>query len=275
MSVTNRPRNSFTLSWSMCRSPPCRCRRVPATTDGRRAAVTALARACIALTRRSALPVPPTTRACCPPEVRDGGRADATAGAGGGARAAAAGRRRRDGRGARAEAARGARAAGARRGPDRDGRHLVDALWPAEVPESGRQALHSHVSRLRGHLGPAATRLQTRPDGYRLELGADELDVAQARALLAAARGRAGPTRPRATALLREAHGALARAGARRPHRRRADRRRGRGVRAAAPGGDRRADRQRDRRRAGGRGRSASRPRRWPRTRCASPRSCC
>ncbi|MDQ4103976.1 MAG: winged helix-turn-helix domain-containing protein, partial [Actinomycetota bacterium] len=25
--------------------------------------------------------------------------------------------------------------------------HLVDALWPSEVPESGRQALHSHVSR--------------------------------------------------------------------------------------------------------------------------------
>jgi DNA-binding response OmpR family regulator len=24
--------------------------------------------------------------------------------------------------------------------------HLLDALWPAEVPESGRQALHSHVS---------------------------------------------------------------------------------------------------------------------------------
>ncbi|GAA2858474.1 hypothetical protein GCM10010517_16920 [Streptosporangium fragile] len=32
---------------------------------------------------------------------------------------------------------------------------LVDALWPAEAPESGRQALHNHVSRLRAHLGPA------------------------------------------------------------------------------------------------------------------------
>jgi DNA-binding SARP family transcriptional activator len=47
---------------------------------------------------------------------------------------------------------------------------LVDALWPSEVPESGRQALHSHVSRLRGGLGPAASRLRTRHDGYRLEL---------------------------------------------------------------------------------------------------------
>ena len=45
---------------------------------------------------------------------------------------------------------------------------LVDALWPSEVPESGRQALHSHVSRLRGHLGAAAARLETQPDGYRL-----------------------------------------------------------------------------------------------------------
>ncbi|HEX8760938.1 MAG TPA: winged helix-turn-helix domain-containing protein [Pseudonocardiaceae bacterium] len=46
--------------------------------------------------------------------------------------------------------------------------HLVDALWPSEIPESGRQALHSHVSRLRGHLGPAAARLETLANGYRL-----------------------------------------------------------------------------------------------------------
>ena len=30
---------------------------------------------------------------------------------------------------------------------------LVDALWPSAPPESGRATLHSHVSRLRGHLG--------------------------------------------------------------------------------------------------------------------------
>jgi predicted ATPase/DNA-binding SARP family transcriptional activator len=65
---------------------------------------------------------------------------------------------------------------------------LLDALWPAEIPESGRQALHSHVSRLRAHLGPAASRLQTGHDGYRLELGRDELDVTRARAMLASAR---------------------------------------------------------------------------------------
>jgi hypothetical protein len=37
--------------------------------------------------------------------------------------------------------------------------HLVDALWPSEPPESGRAALYSHLSRLRGHLGSAAARL--------------------------------------------------------------------------------------------------------------------
>jgi predicted ATPase/DNA-binding SARP family transcriptional activator len=82
---------------------------------------------------------------------------------------------------------------------------LVDALWPSEVPESGRQALHSHVSRLRGHLGAAATRLEARPDGYRLVLGDGDLDVAQARALLAAARVRVRQDPAGASALLREA----------------------------------------------------------------------
>lgn len=83
---------------------------------------------------------------------------------------------------------------------------LVDALWPSEVPESGRQALHSHVSRLRAHLGPAAGRLETREEGYRLALEADELDLAHARALLVAARARAAQDPARASALLREAH---------------------------------------------------------------------
>jgi DNA-binding SARP family transcriptional activator len=84
--------------------------------------------------------------------------------------------------------------------------YLLYALWPSEVPESGRQALHTHVSRLRAHLGSAANRLQTWHDGYRFDLGIDELDVAQARALLARARavGERDPTA--AFALLREAH---------------------------------------------------------------------
>jgi predicted ATPase/DNA-binding SARP family transcriptional activator len=65
---------------------------------------------------------------------------------------------------------------------------LRDALWPAASPGSGRRALHTSVSRLRGHLGPAAARLETRPDGYRFPLGRDELDLTRARALLTASR---------------------------------------------------------------------------------------
>jgi len=83
---------------------------------------------------------------------------------------------------------------------------LVDALWPSEVPESGRQALHSHVSRLRGHLGAAAPRLETLEAGYRLALGRDDLDVAGARALLAQGRAHADQDPAAAHALLRKAH---------------------------------------------------------------------
>lgn len=69
---------------------------------------------------------------------------------------------------------------------------LIDSLWPQGGPDS-RQALHSHVSRLRAQLGAASSRLETRPDGYRLELGPDELDLARARSLLSAARSAADP----------------------------------------------------------------------------------
>ena len=172
----------------------------------------------------------------------------------------------------RAPSARGARAAGAGRGPDRPVDQLVDALWPAEVPESGRQALHTHVSRLRTHLGPAAARLQTRPaaTGWSWTRRAGPDPGADA--------ARRGPGRHEdpagALALLRRGARAVARTGARRPHRRRADRRRGRGVRAAAPRGDRRPDRLRGRRRAGRRRSSARRRGRWPKIRCASPPCC-
>jgi predicted ATPase/DNA-binding SARP family transcriptional activator len=84
---------------------------------------------------------------------------------------------------------------------------LLDALWPSEVPASGRQIMHTHVSRLRAHFGTAAARLQTRHDGYRLDLPADGLDVAQARALLAKARTLIEPDPAGAFALLRDAHG--------------------------------------------------------------------
>jgi DNA-binding SARP family transcriptional activator len=80
------------------------------------------------------------------------------------------------------------------------------ALWPSEIPESGRQALHSHVSRLRNHLGPATTRLETLASGYRLVLGPDDLDVTQVRELQGKARATANDDPARACTLLREAH---------------------------------------------------------------------
>jgi predicted ATPase/DNA-binding SARP family transcriptional activator len=83
---------------------------------------------------------------------------------------------------------------------------LVDALWPSEMPHAARQALHTHISRLRACLGSGATRLQTRQDGYRLDLGSAELDVAHARGLLATARNGAGSDPEEALTLLREAH---------------------------------------------------------------------
>jgi DNA-binding SARP family transcriptional activator len=83
--------------------------------------------------------------------------------------------------------------------------HLVHALWPPDGADPGRAALHNHVSRLRRHLGPAATRLRTSPSGYQLELGREGLDVAQARALLAES-GRA-PDATRSYELLRQAYG--------------------------------------------------------------------
>ncbi len=95
------------------------------------------------------------------------------------------------------EAARGARAAGARRGPDRHRRpprRRAVAVGGARS-RAGRPCTPTCP-------GCARTSARRRPgcrpgtDGYRLELGADELDVAQARALLATARAGARRTRP-------------------------------------------------------------------------------
>lgn len=82
---------------------------------------------------------------------------------------------------------------------------LVDALWPSAPPDSGRAALHSHMSRLRAHLGSGASRLITVDGAYRLILGTDELDVQRARVLLSEGRGAAGGDPAAACELLREA----------------------------------------------------------------------
>ena len=70
----------------------------------------------------------------------------------------------------------------------------------------GAASLHSHVFRLRGHLGPAAARLETLQDGYRLALGTGGLDVARARVLLTTARAGVDRDPAGACTLLREAH---------------------------------------------------------------------
>ncbi|GAA2142692.1 BTAD domain-containing putative transcriptional regulator [Nocardioides koreensis] len=60
---------------------------------------------------------------------------------------------------------------------------LVDALWPDDPPANVAQALYSHVSRLRHHLGPLAERLERHATGYRLRLEPFELDADAARRL--------------------------------------------------------------------------------------------
>ncbi|WP_432561461.1 AfsR/SARP family transcriptional regulator [Kineococcus sp. SYSU DK003] len=83
--------------------------------------------------------------------------------------------------------------------------HLLDVAWPRARPGSGRPAVHNHVSRLRGHLGPAARRLQTLDGAYRLTLEEDALDAARARRLLRRARAGARADQRGAVSDLREA----------------------------------------------------------------------
>ncbi len=65
---------------------------------------------------------------------------------------------------------------------------LIDAVWGADPPASADGTLHSHLSRVRGHLGPRAGRLVRDGGGYRLVLGAGALDAARAETLAAKAR---------------------------------------------------------------------------------------
>jgi len=54
---------------------------------------------------------------------------------------------------------------------------LVDEVWPDGAPRSAVESLRNHILRLRRRLGPiAGQRLRTEERGYRLVLGAGELD---------------------------------------------------------------------------------------------------
>ena len=195
--------------------------------------VVELARAVVAL----------TPRACCGPEVGRRGRSGIHT-PGGGARTAAGGGRRHVRRGARAEAAGGARPLGARRGRDgrrrpTGGRALAGRrpgvraagpadphLPPAHAPRPGRCPPADPPRRIpagprRRRPGPGAGAQAARPSSRDARPGRAD--------------GRARP---------------VARAGAGRPDRRRTDRRRRRGLRAALSRGDRRPDRVCRRRRS-------------------------
>jgi predicted ATPase/DNA-binding SARP family transcriptional activator len=56
-------------------------------------------------------------------------------------------------------------------------RVLVEALWGDDVPSDPGNALHQVVRRLRAQLGTAGRALETRPPGYRLNIGSDAVDA--------------------------------------------------------------------------------------------------
>src|SRR5262245_17099397 len=60
---------------------------------------------------------------------------------------------------------------------------LIDGLWGDATPARSVKAIHTYVSRLR-KLVPGE-RLRTRPPGYSVELGPDELDLHRFEHLLA------------------------------------------------------------------------------------------
>jgi DNA-binding SARP family transcriptional activator len=79
---------------------------------------------------------------------------------------------------------------------------LIDELWGAHSPRSGRTALQVRVSQLRKALGAEGSRIVTRPPGYMLQLDSEELDLSRFERLVAEADGATAPT---AAARLREA----------------------------------------------------------------------
>ena len=66
---------------------------------------------------------------------------------------------------------------------------LADDLWSGEPPAHSSATLRVYVSRLRRALGPGARALITQPPGYRLDVGADELDAARFASLTQSALG--------------------------------------------------------------------------------------
>jgi DNA-binding SARP family transcriptional activator len=74
---------------------------------------------------------------------------------------------------------------------------LQDALWPSQPAERAAANLQVRLSELRGALRAAGEdrRLVTRPPGYLLAAGAEEVDAASFEALLARGRPPTGSAR--------------------------------------------------------------------------------
>lgn len=77
---------------------------------------------------------------------------------------------------------------------------LLEDLWAGERPRSGRAALRVRVSQLRKALANGAEALLTRPPGYVLRVGADDLDVLRFERLLVEGRKALAAGRPDAAA---------------------------------------------------------------------------
>src|SRR5213079_2900052 len=81
---------------------------------------------------------------------------------------------------------------------------IVDALWGGEAPGSAAKMVQIHVSQLRKAL--PEPRLHTRPPGYLLEAGHEELDLARFERAVADARQALATSDPgKARGLLRDA----------------------------------------------------------------------
>jgi DNA-binding SARP family transcriptional activator len=86
---------------------------------------------------------------------------------------------------------------------------LIDELWGEHPPSTALHTVQVFVSRLRGALGPAGERLLTRPPGYVLELGADELDAGRCKRLYDSGRSALGAGDAAGAAALLQAAQAL------------------------------------------------------------------
>jgi predicted ATPase/DNA-binding SARP family transcriptional activator len=84
---------------------------------------------------------------------------------------------------------------------------VAEAIWGEALPEGLRNAVQTHVARLRRALGPAGRALVTRPPGYLYVVEEDQLDAARFDRLVVAARARLTAEPAAAAALLDEALG--------------------------------------------------------------------